>query len=58
MKTNHQTQMEESVFANISVEKDIQSILADPIRNIPVTADEIHHESSKDAVIRKAMNHV
>ena len=56
MKANHQTQMKESVNANIALEKDIRSILADSIRNIPVTADEIRHESAKDSVIRKAMN--
>ena len=55
-KANHQTQMKESVIANIALEKDIRSILADSIRNIPVTADEIRQESTKDAVIRKAMN--
>ena len=47
-----------SVIANIANEKDIRSILADPIRNIPATVDEIRHESAKDAVIRKAMNYV
>ena len=50
MKATHQTQMKEGVIANIAIEKDIRSILADPIRNIPYTADEIHHESAKDAV--------
>ena len=57
-KANHKTQMKESVIANIGIEKDIRSILADSIRNIPVTADEIRRESAKDAVIRKAMNYV
>ena len=57
-KANHQTQMEESVITNIALEKDIRSILADSIRNIPVTADEICQESTKDAVFRKAMNYV
>ena len=55
---NHQTPTEETVIANIALEKDIRSILADSIRNIPVTADEIRHESKKDAVIRMAMNYV
>ena len=50
--------MEESVITNIATEMDIRSILADSIRNIPVTADEIRHESAKDTVIRKAMNYV
>ena len=50
--------MKESVIANIALEKDIRSILADSIRNIPVTADEIRQESAKDTVIRKAMNYV
>ena len=53
---NHQTPMEESVTTNIATEKDIRSILAGSIRNIPVTADKIRHESAKDVVIRKAMN--
>ena len=55
---NHQTPMEETVISNRAIEKDIRSILTDPIRNIPVTADEIRHESVKDSVIRKAMKYV
>ena len=58
MKANHQTQMEESLIANIAIEKDIRSIIADSILNIPITANQIRHESAKDPVIRKAMNFV
>ena len=54
MKANHQTEMEESVIADVVIEKDIRSIMADSIRNIPVTADEIRHESAKGHVIRKS----
>ena len=50
--------MKESVIAKIAIEKDIRNILADSIRDIPVTANEIRHESMKDAAIRKAMNYV
>ena len=51
-------QMERSVIANIVIEKDIRSILADSIRNIPFTADEKRLESAKAFVIRKTMYYV
>ena len=55
---NYRTPMEETVIANIAIEKDIRSIPADSIRNIPIAADEIRHESVEDSVIRKAMKYV
>ena len=45
MKANTQTPMEETVTANKAIEKDIRSILADSMGNIPVTANEIGHDS-------------
>ena len=50
MKANHQTHIEESVNAIIVIGKNIRSILADPMRNIPVTADELRQRVSKRAI--------
>ena len=58
MKANRRSPMEETVITNISIEKDIRSIVADSILNIPVTGEEIRYESARDSVIKKAMIYV
>ena len=57
-KANHQSQIKETVTANVIIEKDIRSIIAHSIRKIPITTDVIRQELAKDSVIGKAMNYV
>ncbi|KAM3182671.1 hypothetical protein ACTXT7_011848, partial [Hymenolepis weldensis] len=45
----------DSLSRCISLEKDVCCILADSIRNIPVTVAEINHAPAKDSVIRKVL---
>ena len=47
--------MEQTVIANIAIERDTRSIMAEFIRNIPVRANEILLWSAKDSVIKKAL---
>ena len=52
---NYETPMEQTVIANIAIERDTRSIMAEFIRNIPVRANEILLWSAKDSVIKKAL---
>ncbi|VDL60204.1 unnamed protein product [Hymenolepis diminuta] len=48
---NQRAENEETMVAFVSVERDVQHILAGSIRNTPVSAEEIRKETEKDAVL-------
>ena len=49
--------MKKTAIANMVIELYIPIFLADSIRNISDSTDEIRHESAKKSVIRKAMKY-
>ena len=48
--------MNEPAIVYIAMEKDMQGILPESLRNTPVTADTTSHETANDSVIRRAVN--
>ncbi|VDL32223.1 unnamed protein product [Hymenolepis diminuta] len=51
---NQPAESKEVVAASVSTERDVQQILAELIRNTPVSAEDIRKETEKDAVLQQA----
>ena len=58
MKAVQLAPTKENLMVYIAMEKDMQGILPESLRNTPLTADTISHETANDSVIRRAMNYV
>ncbi|KAM3187757.1 hypothetical protein ACTXT7_001675 [Hymenolepis weldensis] len=50
---NQRAENEETVVAFVSVERDVQHILAESIRNTPVLAEDIRKETEKNVVLQR-----
>ncbi|CAH8547558.1 unnamed protein product, partial [Dicrocoelium dendriticum] len=54
--SSHPKENDDCVIAAISFEAEVQRILADNVRRLPVTADTIRMETSRDRILEKAMH--
>ncbi|VDL64654.1 unnamed protein product [Hymenolepis diminuta] len=55
---NQRAENEEAMAASVSVERNVQHILVESIRNTPVSAVEIQKETEKDTVLQKSLRFV